>query len=133
MALNPSDFRPARPDDPTRDGVPANAHASLIESIHRPSLEHQSPQPEQRDVALLDYFITVLEDRTGRQLDAVLHHHDFQALEALWRGLAFLVGQTDFRARVPIELLDVSKEALRQDFELRASAISVSTSSGPSI
>ncbi len=37
----------------------------------------------------------------------------------MWRGLQFLVDRTDFRGdvRVCIEVLDVSKEVLRQDFE----------------
>ena len=34
-----------------------------------------------------------------------------------WRGLKFLVDRTDFRHNVKIEILDVSKEDLIQDFE----------------
>ena len=45
------------------------------------------------------------------------HHPDFQALESLWRGLWFLVQRTDPRKNTKIELLDVSKEDLRQDFD----------------
>ncbi|EMN6750234.1 type VI secretion system contractile sheath large subunit, partial [Escherichia coli] len=53
----------------------------------------------------------------SRQLDAVLHHPEFQKVESLWRGVKSLVDKTDFRRNVKIELLDLSKDDLRQDFE----------------
>ncbi|SAL76939.1 EvpB family type VI secretion protein [Caballeronia peredens] len=65
----------------------------------------------------VDFEIASVDERIGHQLDAILHHPDFQRLEAAWRGLKFLVDQTDFRKNVRIEVLDVAKETLRQDFE----------------
>ncbi|ELB7321909.1 TPA: type VI secretion system contractile sheath large subunit, partial [Enterobacter hormaechei subsp. steigerwaltii] len=53
----------------------------------------------------------------SRQLDAVMHHQEFQKVESLWRGLKQLVDSTDYRQNVKTEILDVSKEDLRQDFE----------------
>nr|WP_080426454.1 type VI secretion system contractile sheath large subunit [Burkholderia ubonensis] len=69
------------------------------------------------DANLLDWCLADLDDQLGRQLDAILHHPAFQALESTWRGLQFLIDRTDFRRNVRIEVLDVSKEALHQDFE----------------
>ncbi len=43
--------------------------------------------------------------------------HEFQKVESLWRGTWFVVQRTDFRKNVRIELLDISKEHLRQDFD----------------
>ncbi|KWD73572.1 EvpB family type VI secretion protein [Burkholderia ubonensis] len=65
----------------------------------------------------LDWCLADLDEQLGRQLDAILHHPAFQALESTWRGLQFLVDRTDFRQNVKIEVLDVSKEVLHQDFE----------------
>ncbi|KVM48218.1 hypothetical protein WJ58_26935 [Burkholderia ubonensis] len=65
----------------------------------------------------LDWCLADLDEQLGRQLDAILHHPAFQALESTWRGLQFLVDRTDFRQNVKIEVLDVSKEALHRDFE----------------
>ncbi|HHS0450259.1 TPA: type VI secretion system contractile sheath large subunit, partial [Escherichia coli] len=45
------------------------------------------------------------------------HHPEFQKVESLWRGVKSLVDKTDFRRNVKIELLDLSKDDLRQDFE----------------
>ncbi|OMG71025.1 type VI secretion system contractile sheath large subunit [Burkholderia ubonensis] len=69
------------------------------------------------DPDLLDWCLADLDEQLGRQLDAILHHPAFQALESTWRGLQFLVDRTDFRQNVKIEVLDVSKETLHQDFE----------------
>lgn len=72
---------------------------------------------EKLDKSLLDFHISELDRKISQQLDAVMHHPDFQALESLWRGLWFLVQRTDPRKNTKIELLDVSKEDLRQDFD----------------
>ncbi|HFP1773251.1 TPA: type VI secretion system contractile sheath large subunit, partial [Escherichia coli] len=63
------------------------------------------------------HHIAELDDQISRQLDAVLHHPEFQKVESLWRGVKSLVDKTDFRRNVKIELLDLSKDDLRQDFE----------------
>lgn len=69
------------------------------------------------DKTLLDHHIADLDQMISRQLDVVMHHPEFQKVESAWRGLKQLVDGTDFRQNVKIEVLDVSKEDLRQDFE----------------
>lgn len=48
-------------------------------------------------------------------LRRVLHHPDFQAAEALWRGVEFLVRRIETDARTEIILYDVSAEELAAD------------------
>ena len=71
------------------------------------------------DKSLLDFHIGRLDRQISRQLDAVMHAPEFQALEGRWRGLKMLVSRTDFRKNARIEVLDVSKDALARDFEDR--------------
>lgn len=80
-------------------------------------IEDSSQKIEKLDKHLLDYHISQIDQRLSRQLDAIMHHPEFQEIESTWRGLKFLVDRTDFRRNVKIELLDVSKDDLRQDFE----------------
>jgi len=81
-------------------------------------LAEKTAKPVQRfDKSLLDFHIGQLDKQIGLQLDAVLHMPEFQALEGRWRGLWMLVGRTDFRKNVLVEVLDVSKDALMRDFE----------------
>jgi type VI secretion system protein ImpC len=69
------------------------------------------------DALRIDHDLATLDRMLGSQIDAILHHPVFQTLESGWRGLQFLVDRTDFRQEVKIEVLDVPKETLRQDFE----------------
>lgn len=59
----------------------------------------------------------LIEHHISRQLDAVMHHPDFQRVEGLWRGLKHLLYNTDYRQNVKTEILEVSEDDLRQDFE----------------
>ncbi len=67
--------------------------------------------------ALVDDMIAEIDKKLGLQTDAILHHPDFQKLESAWRGLKFLVDKTDFRENIKIELLNVTKDELLEDFE----------------
>ena len=39
----------------------------------------------------IDRLIAMIDRSLNRTVNAILHHPDFQALEARWRGLAYLV------------------------------------------
>ncbi len=67
--------------------------------------------------ATVDEMIADLDKKLCRQVDAVLHHPEFQKLESAWRSLKYLVDQTDFRENNKIEILNASKQKLREDFE----------------
>jgi type VI secretion system protein ImpC len=69
------------------------------------------------DKTLLDLFIAQIDEKIGRQLDAILHHEEFQKMESAWKGLKFLVERCDFRSNIKVDLLDVSKDDLRIDME----------------
>ncbi len=72
---------------------------------------------ERLDKTLLDGHIAALDSQISRQLDVIMHHPDFQRVESAWRGVKSLIDQTDFRQNVRIELLDISKDHLVQDFD----------------
>ncbi|AOP43287.1 type VI secretion system contractile sheath large subunit [Edwardsiella piscicida] len=80
-------------------------------------LKQSGTSIEKLDKTLLDHHIAELDHQISRQLDAVMHHPEFQQVESLWRGLKSLVDKTDFRQNVKLEILDLSKDDLRQDFE----------------
>lgn len=86
-------------------------------SVFLDLLKGASSKVERLDRALLDRHIAALDTQISRQLDAVMHHPDFQQVESTWRGAKSLVDQTDFRQNVRIELLDISKAHLVQDFD----------------
>jgi type VI secretion system protein ImpC len=67
--------------------------------------------------AIVDDMIGEIDKKLSLQVDAILHHPQFQKLESAWRSLKFLVDKTDFRENIKLELLNVSKEELLEDFE----------------
>ena len=72
---------------------------------------------EKIDKHLVDGLVADIDATISKQLDKILHHDEVQKLESAWRGLKFLVDRTDFRKNVKIELLNVSKDTLRESFE----------------
>ncbi len=80
-------------------------------------LKKSGQQVEKLDKSLLDHHIAELDYQISRQLDEVMHHQEFHKVESQWRGLKHLIDRTDFRQNVKIEILDISKDDLRQDFE----------------
>ena len=80
-------------------------------------LSQSARRVEKLDKTLIDDHIAELDYQISRQLDAVMHHPTFKQVESLWRGVKSLIDKTDFRQNVKIELLDLSKDDLRQDFE----------------
>ncbi len=65
--------------------------------------------------AMIDSYIADLDKVISAQMDEILHHPDFQAVESSWRGLHFLVQSTEFSKPVKFEILDCAKEELYED------------------
>ena len=66
---------------------------------------------------IIDLMISDIDSKLEKQLDVILHNKYFKKLESTWRSLHFLVSRTDFRENIKLEILNVSKEQLLDDFE----------------
>lgn len=95
----------------------ADERVTVAVQVFLDRLKSSGQKVERLDRNLLDHHIAELDKQISQQLDEVMHHPEFQQIESTWRGLKFLVDRTDFRQNVKIELLDVTKDDLRQDFE----------------
>jgi type VI secretion system protein ImpC len=60
-------------------------------------------------------LIGQIDDMLGAILRRVLHHPDWQSLEATWRGLKFLVDRLETDGQLHLYLLDVTKDELSAD------------------
>ena len=67
--------------------------------------------------AILTSRIASIDDRLSAQLNEVVHHPDFQRLEASWRGLEYLVNRTECSVQLKIRVLVASKKELYRDFD----------------
>lgn len=68
-------------------------------------------------VASLDARVAEIDHLISEQLNAVMHHADFQRLEASWRGLKYLTQQSETSTMLKIKVLNASKKDLVKDFK----------------
>jgi len=93
-------------------GIARRGVSAFIEELLKP---HNQQQPVKK--AMVDRMIAEIDSKLSQQMDEILHHPSFQALESAWRGLKLLVDRTDFRENTRIELINASKQDLLEDFE----------------
>lgn len=87
-----------------RQALPA-----LVEGYRRFSIKPtRDPQDSIRAM------IVQIDTHLSEQLREIMHHRDFQSLEATWRGLYYLVANTETDDRLKIKCLNISKDELRQ-------------------
>ena len=61
-------------------------------------------------IAQIDHLVSI-------QLNEVLHHAEFQKLEASWRGLKYLMDQSETSDKLKIRVLNVTKRELLRDLQ----------------
>lgn len=60
----------------------------------------------------IEAIIAEIDRKMTEQLNKILHHPDFQALESAWRGLSYLVNNTETDENLKIRVLNISKKDL---------------------
>jgi type VI secretion system protein ImpC len=65
-------------------------------------------------------WIAEIDKKLSAQMDQILHQPDFQKLEGTWRGLHYLVNQSETGESLKIRVLNVSKRDLYKDLEKAA-------------
>ena len=62
-----------------------------------------------------DQLIAAVDARIAGNMNAILHHPDFQALESAWRALDFLVNRLETGTYLKLYLLDISFAEFKAD------------------
>ncbi len=93
-------------------GIAKRGVSAFIEELLKPQ---NDKEPVKK--AMVDRMIAEIDAKLSQQMDEILHHASFQALESSWRGLKLLVDRTDFRENIKVELINASKQDLLEDFE----------------
>jgi type VI secretion system protein ImpC len=63
-------------------------------------------------VASIEAMIAAIDRKLTEQVNVILHHADFQQLEGAWRGLHYLVSNTETDEMLKIRVLNISKAEL---------------------
>ncbi len=95
---------------------PKNEHSlSFIEQALRTLAKYVIAQSLSSDndlVKLIESIAAEIDRKLSDQINAILHHEDFQKLEGAWRGLHYLISNTETDEMLKIRVLNISKKDL---------------------
>ena len=63
-------------------------------------------------VRSIEAMIAAIDEKLSQQINQILHHEDFQKLEGAWRGLNYLVTNTESDEMLKIRVMNISKQDL---------------------
>ena len=63
-------------------------------------------------IGSIEAIIAELDKKLTEQVNAIMHHEDFQKLEGAWRGLHYLVNNTETDEMLKIKVMNISKNEL---------------------
>ncbi len=113
----------------------AGAFAALLKKSFKPRNERHAAEVENAVSALveqaladtslvkddvldtIDSMIARLDEKLSAQLNEVVHAPEFQQIESAWRGLKYLVFNSETDSTLKIRVMNVSKSELRNDFK----------------
>jgi type VI secretion system protein ImpC len=67
--------------------------------------------------AMINARVAQIDHLLSLQLNEVLHHPQLQKLESSWRGLKYLISQSETSAMLKIRVMNVSKKELLRDLQ----------------
>ncbi|KLG05265.1 EvpB family type VI secretion protein [Enterobacter cloacae subsp. cloacae] len=62
-------------------------------------------------------IIAEIDHKLSEQINLILHHEEFQRLESAWRGLHYLVNNTETDEKLKLRFMDISKDDLRRNMK----------------
>ena len=62
----------------------------------------------------IEAMIAEIDRKMSEQIDRIIHHPDFQQLESAWRGLHYLVNNTETDEMLKIRVMNISKKELHR-------------------
>jgi type VI secretion system protein ImpC len=63
-------------------------------------------------IASIQSIIAQIDKKLTEQINLILHHEDFQKLEGSWRGLHYMVNNTETDEQLKIRVMNISKKEL---------------------
>ncbi|EAQ80432.1 type VI secretion system contractile sheath large subunit [Blastopirellula marina] len=98
------------------DDAEMELNKSYIEEFVRQASKDQNKVS--KDAATkINFWIAELDKKLSAQLNEVMHHEKFQALESSWRGLSFLVHESETGTSLKIRVMNATKHDLLKDLE----------------
>jgi type VI secretion system protein ImpC len=72
----------------------------------------QTPVISEDAVTTITAMIAAIDTKLSEQVNQIMHHEEFQKLEGAWRGLHYLVNNTETDEMLKIRVMNISKKEL---------------------
>ena len=76
--------------------------------------------PSRNTISMINERIKRIDELLSVQLNAIMHHEKFQKLESTWRGLKYLVSETETGPMLKIKIFNATKSELLDEFNRNA-------------
>ena len=103
-ALLRQEFKPKT--DEARSAVEAAVHTLAEQALAQTTLIGSDV------VKSIESIIAALDQKLTEQVNLIMHHEDFQKLEGAWRGLHYLVNNTETDEMLKIRVFNITKTEL---------------------
>lgn len=103
-SLLQKEFKPKT--DQARDAV-----ESAVKTLAQQALENTVTMSSDA-YSTIQHIIAEIDRKLSEQINKILHHEEFQKLEGAWRGLHYLVNNTETDELLKIRFMNISKKEL---------------------
>ncbi|QEK38454.1 type VI secretion system contractile sheath large subunit [Candidatus Cytomitobacter primus] len=103
------------PDPEDKDSTEIVKYRKMIASLFR-NMTAETTEVAHLYPYMMD-MIAKIDEKISLQLDEVLHHEDFQTLEASWRGMHYVVMNSETGTSLKIRIFAATKDEVQQDLE----------------
>src|SRR3954466_15794324 len=86
---------------------------SAVKTLAAQALEHAQLLSD-NTLDSITSIIGKLDEKLTEQINLILHNEDYQKLESAWRGLSYLVNNTETDEMLKIRVLNISKNELNK-------------------
>ncbi|MEM8735343.1 MAG: type VI secretion system contractile sheath large subunit, partial [Planctomycetota bacterium] len=62
----------------------------------------------------IESLVAEIDNKLGEQINEIIHHDDFRELEGAWRGLHYLVNNTETDEMLKIRVMNISKPEMHK-------------------
>jgi type VI secretion system protein ImpC len=99
-----------------KEGVARERGRDMVKEFVAQVLEGEMKLSRDAD-ATINSRVAQIDHLISLQLNEILHHPAFQKLEASWRGIKYMMGQSETSSMLKIRVLNVSKKELLRDLQ----------------
>jgi type VI secretion system protein ImpC len=84
-----------------------------VKALAQQALEHTALVSDDA-LRSIEGIIAAIDKKLTEQVNTILHHEDFQKIESAWRGLHFLVNNTETDEMLKVRVMNISKKDMHK-------------------